>query len=211
MQESGELIVHPSLLQVLQKSILHLLIQFPVQTPRNQLQQRQYINPDQEQNKSGDHSLLEVGTHVLPMRRMPTANRKDLLDLNIIGPGRASELEGELRVVALRHLNHEGDMKAGIARVCHLRRCGRPCGGGGAVEHGGLDLDLLPAAAPPQLDPLLPRPVIDVEGPERGLRLGRGPGLDLVGDLGTEDPEEVLPEGGAAHLRDVGAGDYGRG
>lgn len=77
---------------------------------------------------------------------------------------------------------------------------------GSAIEHGGVDLEVLSGGdLAAESNPLLAGVVLDGEGAEGRGRRFRGAVFGLVGDLGAEDAKEVVFEGGLAHGGDVGA------
>lgn len=83
--------------------------------------------------------------------------------------------------------------------------------GDGAVDHGGVDLDVLLAVLGDETDRLLAGAGIDGEGVEDGGRGGWGAVVKEVGDLVVEDAEEVVGESGGEGGRGEGATEGRRG
>lgn len=95
-----------------------------------------------------------------------------------IRPGGADELEDGATVIAPGHLDYEADVEAGaLLQGLHLLGDGGRRDRSRAVEHGGVDLDVLlwlAGVGAPQPDPLLPGAVLDREGVEGRWGLDEG-------------------------------------
>jgi len=142
---------------------------------------------------------------LLHWRRPAAADGKDPPHLHLVGPRGALEGEHHSRPRGLGDLDIDADVQPG--RTARVR-----AGAGGrerAVYQRGVHPDLLflplgRGEHAAQAGPLLARAVLDGEW-RRGWGRRWRREVTEGGDLGAYGAEEAVDEGGAAHVRDVGA------